>query len=117
MAIHDHGGLPDGALGNAAGHNAYLRLLLIDPECDNFLCPRKKGQRLFIIGIDHGNPAAREIVAEQLPQLGHALVVERYVQEYPHRRTIQRNRSVTFVDLTDVETLRSHYGARERALR
>ena len=74
-------------------------------EGDDFLRMRQQRQRFGIVGIDHRNAAARQIVAEQLAQFLHALVVEADVEQHADSRTIERDRTVAFVDFADIEAL------------
>ena len=111
MPVDDHRSLAHRPFRDTAGDDAYLRLFLLDAEGDRFLRMGQEGKRFGVVGIDDRDPAAREIVAEQLAQLFHALVVEADVEQHAHRRAIQRDRTVAFVDLADIEALPADHGA------
>src|SRR5262245_15357902 len=59
-------------------------------------CPR-----LRIVEVEHGFASAKNECAKQAPQFHHFLVVEADVRQHGDLGTIERDRSVTFVDLAD----------------
>ena len=74
-------------------------------------------KRFRVIGIHHCDAAARQVIAEQLPQFFQAFVIEADIQKDPDGGTVERDRSVAFVHLADIEALTAGDGARERTLR
>ena len=115
VAVDDHRGLSQRAFRDSARHDSDLRLLLLDPEGDDLLRMRQQGERFLVVGVDHADAAAREVVAEQCTQFFHALVIEADVQQHTDCRAIERDRAVAFVDLADIERLPADHRAGEGA--
>ena len=115
VAIYDQRRLPHRPRGDRAGDHADLRLFLVDPEGDRLARMGQQRERLGIVGIDHRDSAARQIVAEQLTQFLHALVVEADVEQHADRGAVERDRAVALVDLADIEALPADHRAGERA--
>ncbi len=76
VPVHHQRRLLRRSVGNRAGYHADLRLLLFDAEGDRFLRVAQQCQRLGIVGVDYGDAAAFQIVAEQRAQFVHAHMVE-----------------------------------------
>ena len=72
---------------------------------------RQQRQRLGVVGVDHRDAAARQVIAKQLAQLFHALVVEADIEQHADRRTIERDRAVALVDFADIEALPADHRA------
>ena len=70
-----------------------------------------------IVEVEHRFSRASEEIREQLPQLGHLLMVEADVGQHRDLGLVERDRAVALIDLADEQLGVADQSARERRLR